>query len=167
MRLFLALCPDQNTLDTLCAIPLPEGRRTPRENLHMTLAFLGETAPERVPLLETLLRKSAKGIPAIEIHMDRLNCFSDKRDTRLVYLTGEPPKELTLLASRLHEALRREGFPLEDRAFLPHVTLCRRCASTPTASPNFSCNFPTLSLMESELRPEGAMYRAIYTVALT
>lgn len=133
----------------------------------MTLAFLGETAPERVPLLEALLRESARNIPAVQMRMDRFGAFPDRRDTQLVYLTGEAPKELALLVSRLHEALRRDGFPLEDRAFLPHVTLCRRCISMPSASPNTSCSFPTVALMESELKPEGAVYREIYTVALT
>ena len=55
MRLFIAICFDENMLDSLATIQDDlmrsgmKGNYTPRENLHMTLAFIGEyDDPEQI-----------------------------------------------------------------------------------------------------------------------
>ena len=68
MRLFLAVNFNEEIMDALEETQALlqrrglRGRYAPRSNLHLTLAFLGETTPDRVPPLRSLVRDLA-GIP--------------------------------------------------------------------------------------------------------
>ena len=67
MRLFYGLRFRSDSLDAVEAVQNAllrqgmTGRVTRRENLHMTLAFLGEIAPDRVTVLRELLRRHLTG----------------------------------------------------------------------------------------------------------
>lgn len=156
MRLFIALTFPPSVLDRLEAVQHQlSGSPTRRENLHMTLAFLGEIPPARIPALRQLLRPIAESTPCFSMALDRLAVFGSGKGA-LACLTGDPPEELITLVRELEAALRAQGFSLEDREFRPHVTLCRRC---PAPAADFSPIFFTaqgLHLMLSE-RLDGVL----------
>ena len=92
------------------------GNFTRRENLHLTLAFLGET--DRVGAASD----AVMGIKAdtFPLTLEKLGHFRD------LYWAGvRPSPALTALQRQVAEALRDRGFALEDRPFRPHLTLCR------------------------------------------
>ena len=129
MRLFFAVPFGEETLDRLCAAQellrarANRGRFSPRENLHLTLAFLGELPPSRLDALDRAVKSIP--FPPFEAKFDRLGCF--RRPGGSIWWAGlRPTPQLLAIQRSLSDALQREGFSLEDRRFVPHVTLARQ-----------------------------------------
>ena len=126
MRLFFALWPPRETALALheWAKGL-EGRATPVDKIHLTLAFLGGVEPAK-------LAAAAKKVQAqaFELPVDTAKYW---RDNHIVWFgPREMPEGLRVLVERLHFALYRAEFILERRAFAAHLTLLRK-ARKPTA----------------------------------
>ena len=81
---------------------------------------------------------------------------------------SEVPETLLTLHQALHEALIGAAFPLESRPFRPHVTLARRCVQPHPRTRCAPIHWPVarLSLIGSELRPEGPLHTTIAEWAL-
>ena len=133
-RLFFALWPDADCGDRLRALgealaPRVGGRPVPRENIHLTLAFLGDLDEERAALAASV-RVTGE---AFALSLDRLGSF---RKARVAWAgTARPPPRLMDLESRLAETFRGLGFALEERPFAPHVTLRRKTERALPAEP--------------------------------
>ena len=129
MRLFFALCfaPEacraiREVQRRLRALAGP-GNYTRPENLHLTLAFLGEQPPEGLSAARRALAKAAA--PPLSLTFDRLGRFRQEGEALWWIGLSETPA-LTALYTSLWDALEREGFPRERRPFRPHLTLARR-----------------------------------------
>jgi 2'-5' RNA ligase len=124
-RLFFALWPDAAAAGRLARLAgeLAErsrGKAVPAEKIHLTLAFLGSVADERVAEL-LAVRVEAPAFPM------RLDCVGAFRKVGVAWAGVEsPPAELLAVQSKLMRALGRLGFTFEERAYVPHVTLVRK-----------------------------------------
>ena len=94
-----------------------QGNYTPEENLHLTLAFIGEY-PDPEPVLETLASLQFHPFP---LTLDGLGAFHQ------VWWAGirENP-ELDAYVKRLRHALAEAGIPYDRKRFSPHITLVRK-----------------------------------------
>ena len=126
MRLFVAITLDASLREALCRqmdflrTAGLKGNFTCPRNLHLTLAFIGETC--RVEDAVSCL--DAVQIPAFPLSLCRLGRF--QRNGGDIYYAGvHPGCALFALADQTSEVLRAAGFVLEYRAFIPHITLCR------------------------------------------
>ena len=132
MRLFLAILFEEPVKDRLCeAMELIRrstrtSRLTRRENLHLTLVFLGE------------LREAGKVREAMEeirtspfpLEIRGLGRF--QRDGGDLYWAGiEPSLPLQNLYLELKNALAGKGIAVEDRPYRPHLTLARQAVEKP------------------------------------
>ncbi len=127
MRLFVALNFDENIknalladIDSLQKYSL-EGNFTKKDNLHLTIAFIGETPKinEAKAALQTVREQSF----ALEIA--GFGCF--RRRGGDLYWRGVKSNERLLSVYRqVTAALRAKGFVLDDRPFKPHLTLGRQ-----------------------------------------
>ena len=175
MRLFVAVELDaamrRAAMQTQQALAdgLERGRMTRAENLHLTLAFLGELPPSRVAAARRAMERAAAGSFALET--EAVGRFR-RREGDLIWLGLARTPGLLSLAARLDEALRAEGFALEQRAFTPHLTLvrqasCRRDWHPACCTPPHQCQtVREISLMEST-RPNGVLtYTPLCRVAL-
>lgn len=165
MRLFFAVPFGEEALGRLSAAQAllrqqaAQGRFSPRENLHLTLVFLGELPPSRLEAL----RRAAESVSFSPFcaEFDRIGCFS--REGGSIWWAGlRPTPALLSLQRSLASALRREGVSLEERRFVPHVTLARQVKPDrlfPGGAPalNFSTAVESFALMES--RREGGTLR--------
>lgn len=97
-----------------------KGKFTDGENLHLTLAFLGEVERERLPALRALA--AAMGRETFPLIFRSLRCFPGG----IWYLAPDPCPALMDAQSRLAEALQSEGFRLDARPYVPHLTLGRK-----------------------------------------
>jgi 2'-5' RNA ligase len=133
MRLFIAielpgnvrsaLAGEQVRLRALCSES--RGIRwTAPESLHLTLKFLGEVAPDRVPAVIEALKGVGDFAP-FEVEVGGFGFFPDSKRPRVFWAGFEAPAVLGELARRVDAALARLGFPREDRPFTPHLTLAR------------------------------------------
>lgn len=165
LRVFFALWPDKHTRAELHARGLVlcqrhGGRAVARDNLHLTLAFLGEQSPARV---EELLQLAAqvKG-HAFTLNLDRAGHW---RHARMLWCAPRStPAALVALKADLDAALQARGFGIEARPYVPHVTLVRKpeaVADVVTWSKPLQWRVQDFSLAVSELRAQGACYRLI------
>jgi 2'-5' RNA ligase len=124
-RLFYAIWPDSAASRALAEVaqalaPLAGGRPVPREKIHLTLAFLGEVAPQR---MDDALAIDVRAGP-FELRLDQVGAF---RGARVAWAgTAAPAPGLLSLQRRLAEALGARGFVLEERPFAAHATLARK-----------------------------------------
>ena len=105
-----------------------KGNYSRPENLHVTLAFLGEQ-PDISRAAEALASLSAE--PG-ELLFTGLGTFPKNG---VIFLAPENDAPLRRAAEALALRLRAVGIPPEDRPFRAHLTLCRSCKSIPPALP--------------------------------
>jgi 2'-5' RNA ligase len=145
---------------------------TRTEQLHLTLAFLGEQPPEA---LERLYGAAApcSELEAFEASLAGVGAFPSPRRAHVIWLgIAEGASELSALAERLCSGLRAAGFELETRPFRPHLTVARvkrggerdaeralRAASDVGEVARFHAG--RLLLMKSELSPKGARHEEV------
>lgn len=160
LRLFYALLPDDVTRTALTGLQTPlRGRKTEYENLHITLAFLGEQPVTVLPVLEEILMRLPQS--RMTLVLDRIGYFKQHR----IAWAGmhETPDALITLRNVLVEKLRQQNVPLTGlSSFRPHVTLARNAPPPPTFpfEPIFWEAGP-IALIQSVTGPQGAAYRVL------
>lgn len=132
----------------------------PAENLHLTLAFIGEYGnPDNV-----LDAMDAAPFEPFHLSLDGVGHFGD------LYWAGiEDNDMLSKYVRRLRRSLSDYGIPFDCKRFSPHITLVRRAAfqSEPffDLSPrNADMEVQGISLMRSERGKHGMIYTEIGTV---
>jgi 2'-5' RNA ligase len=141
-RLFLAvsLPPDVRELITSLIAELGERdwpvRWVAATNAHLTLHFLGDTAPERAELLRLALPEIVAGQAPFNLRTAGLGVFPNQRRPRVLWLgLHGPVHRLETLRRALGASLRGLDFEVDDNDFNPHITLGRvRNSGTPTMS---------------------------------
>lgn len=165
LRLFYALWPDDATRTALMQLQHHmRGRKSPYENLHVTLAFLGPQPVERLPLLKRVLaRLPSMSMP---LTLDRVGYFPRKRIAWIGM--HEPPQLLLDLRHALVEMLAKEGVWFDGEAtFKPHVTLARDAQLPPDlVFTPIEWKADRVVLIQSVTRAEGPEYRVLAEQAL-
>lgn len=137
--------------------------------LHFTLRFLGETPPGEVSRLTAVLQETAAGFSPFELRLGEPGRFPERGKPRILWLgASRGGEELTELAGAVEAACLSLGFPAADKPFWPHLTIARAKEGNGEArlpAAEFLGRSATLvtgfALIESILRPQGAVYREI------
>jgi RNA 2',3'-cyclic 3'-phosphodiesterase len=168
-RLFCALRLPDEALDALSSWQAEHIRRSRpvvRDNLHITLAFLGHRpVAELQPILEAL-RGAAAGADPIRLLPERY------RETRSVGMLAlkDLGGSATRLAADLHERLEQLGvYEREHRPWLPHVTVARfreRPHLQPPVPDTGEVVPSDAAAYHSVLRSGGAQYVVVESFAL-
>lgn len=137
------------------------------ENLHLTLAFLGDCEEGLLTCLDEV-GAALRGQP-FELIFDRLGHF---QRARVLWLgVSQPPRELLELQAHLAGLLAsRCGVPRDERPFAPHLTLrrdARHPCPWPEGMPPVSWRVEGVVLVESLHGPNGVHYQPIRAWALT
>ncbi len=150
-------------------------------NIHLTLKFLGEISPERAQLVVDAARPVAARTQPFDLEASGVGLFPNPRRPTVIWVgVSGPDSRLSTLQVELEGALASVGFEAERRAFHPHLTLGRArrgLASSAQAAlaDGLSCvevgslgrwRVGGLTLMRSELRPDGPRYSQVASMAL-
>lgn len=159
MRLFLAVNFNEEMLAALEEAQALlqkrglRGRYAPAENLHLTLAFIGEYPdPDRV--LEVMDTVEFAPFP---LSLEGFGRFGD------LWWAGLAPSEpLNALVKRLRRALAEGPIPFDRKRFSPHITLVRKGVfdGMPPAAevPRAEMTVRRFSLMRSDRGKRGMIY---------
>src|SRR5438309_191165 len=123
IRLFFALWPDQASRAAFMRLQTKlHGRKTRPDNLHLTLAFLGEQTSAVLPLLHTLMLQMPRD--PIRLTLDRIGYFPRHQ---IIWAGMDAiPEALSTLQCRLAQQLSEHGIAFDQGSgFQPHVTLAR------------------------------------------
>lgn len=148
------------------------------EGMHLTLKFLGEVGEDRVPEILAALGAALNAAPRFQIRLEGVGTFPNPKDARVVWvgIAGDLAR-LHPLQAAVENAAAGLGFAPEARPFVPHLTLGRvrrirrRDAWLKALAGLKDFSLPafgvtSVSLMLSELKPTGAVYREIGRVQL-
>lgn len=179
MRAFVAIDLPEAVTAALARVQsaLPAGRPLAQENLHLTLAFLGdqpEAALEGLHYELDVIRAAP-----FALQLSGLGVFGGDRP-RVLFADVAPEPALTDLHGRVKGALHRAGIVAPRERFHPHVTLARFGAGAApgvadrlhrfladhgdTALPGFAVT--GFGLFESVLHPSGAQHELLAHYAL-
>lgn len=177
MRLFVAVPLPQALTDQAAALlpaALPALKRVRPDLMHVTLAFLGWTADERLPIVVDAARSAAADHEAFELAFAGAGQFPASGRPRVVWLGIEDGlAPLAALAESLTGELRRCDLTFDDRPFSPHLTLARVrpeasgpesrtivAAVDALAVPDLRTRVDRIAVVESVLSPKGPRYSA-------
>jgi 2'-5' RNA ligase len=134
-RLFFALWPDsalQGRLAAWAKQAAGNARPMRRENIHLTLAFLGATDAALIPVLGECAH--AVHFASLALRLDRVGYWKHKR---LIWCGPEDEAPaLAALVAALRAALDNAGIRYDPKPFVAHVTLVRK-ASGLVAAPSW------------------------------
>jgi 2'-5' RNA ligase len=149
------------------------------ENLHVTLKFLGGIDEARVPPVIDALDAAVRRHARFAIEVGGLGAFPSASRARVLWagIVGGDGA-LGALAATVDAALAVVGFPREERAFSPHITLGR--VREPRPAPELAealtaggarrfgqVEVDQVTLMRSDLSPNGARYTPLAGLPLS
>ena len=166
MRLFIAIKLNNEMKDYLMDIQDTmrtygvRGRETPEENMHLTLAFIGEyDDPDYVKGIVDSIE-----VRPFELKLRGIGAFRD-----LWWVGIENSAPLEAVVRRLRRALADAGIPFDRKKFSPHITIIRkadgRLEDVPESELNqlfgASMTVDHISLMRSYRGKNGMIYTEI------
>ena len=162
MRLFFALWPPREAADALhrwalAAQRVCGGRVVRAENIHLTLAFLGEV--EEPPRISVQGHRHSLPIEQARYWAHNQIVWAGPQ---------EIPASLLLLVEHLKKELENKGFKGEKRSFAAHVTLIRK-AKDPGELPRLpAIDWPVreVVLMQSVPGGQGPRYEVLERLPL-
>src|ERR1051325_10653279 len=91
-------------------------RWVPKENLHLTLAFLGRVDDERIGEISSAIAEVVQGHVDFGVRLGDLGAFPSTRRARVVWAgLDDPTQGIAGLADSVGEAMEHLGFPREKR----------------------------------------------------
>lgn len=97
-----------------------EGKENGKENMHLTLAFIGDY-PDPQPVLDAL---SDVEFTPFDISLDGIGSFGD-----LWWAGINESVPLESVARRVRRALADHDIPFDKKRFSPHITLIRKATN--------------------------------------
>lgn len=168
MRLFIAINFDNETKRRIIDVQdhlreLGRGNFTREENLHLTLAFLGEVPAARLDEVKRVM--DAVTVRSMKLNFARIGCFA--RDSELWWIGAEDNRTLSGLQRALVSELKSADLPVDSKKFKPHITLARemhigRKDAKELLPEAFSTDISAISLMVSERINGKLTYTEIY-----
>jgi 2'-5' RNA ligase len=147
------------------------------EQLHFTLAFLGDQPESRIDPACAAAEEAVRGIRGFDLAIGGPGAFPSLGKPRVLWL-GVPKggSQLVEVATRLDAQLRRRGFELEERPFRAHLTMgrvrprgerdARGALSSMPRGELASFRADEIGLVHSVLGPGGAKHTAIRSFPL-
>jgi len=135
-----------------------------RDNVHLTVKFLGGVESPRLAAIESALTTGTAGHGVFELSVQGLGAFPTRMRPRVLWAGVADG-----------DALHALGIPRETRPFAAHVTLGR--VREPRANPRLAGALDStetfgrqpvtrISLMRSDLSPRGARYTELAGMGL-
>jgi 2'-5' RNA ligase len=167
LRLFTALAIPDAVAETLWSMQagVPGARWQKREQLHLTLRFIGEVDGREAAAIDDAL--VAISAPSFPLALKAVGSFGG-RTPRDLWAGVTPSESLKHLQRKIESALQRIGLEPEARKFVPHVTLARLKAAqgglvadyltdhARYVSPAFQVE--SFCLYSSQLTSDGSIY---------
>lgn len=108
----------------------PFQRWVHQEDYHITLAFLGAAAEDKLEKAKKLVMAELHGQKAFPLQINQLGVFGKVDSPRIFWADTAKEKRLNTIRNIVFSACLEAGFKLETRAFKSHITLARKWAGS-------------------------------------
>jgi 2'-5' RNA ligase len=150
---------------------------TSLDNIHITLAFLGDTEENMIERISSRMKERCEGSGKFELIIMGTGVFKNLNDPRVIWTGIEQSEKLTLLNYSIINGLVESGIKIENRPFKPHLTLGRiKYLNDKLALKKILDNYHHAEIQkvpvneviiyESILRPTGPLYKPITKIRL-
>jgi 2'-5' RNA ligase len=169
-RLFVAIdLPEEikNAVEGIADRDLAGARWVPREQLHLTLRFIGDADEKIFQSVKNVLG-SVRGTPLL-LTMKGVGHFPPGREPRVLWVGMEESGHLRDLQNKIEQSIINAGIAADERRFSPHITIARlretplaEVASLEGMQRQFSAgpfSVEEFYLYSSTLTREGAIHR--------
>lgn len=95
------------------------------DNIHITLAFLGDTEEEMIKIISSMLRNKCVGSGRFELIIKGSGVFKNMRDPHIIWVGIEHSEKLIHLNGLIINGLKESDIRIEERPFNPHLTIGR------------------------------------------
>ena len=162
MRLFIAIDLSQPMKKSLVDVMHEmkkqgiQGNYVPMQNLHLTLAFIGESS--QVEDIKAIM--DSLPVEKARLSFDGYGYFGD-----LMWIGIKGNQKIKKYVADLRKALREGGIPCDQSKFEPHVTLLRKLKGKRPADlavPSADMTVTKISLMRSDMKDGKRVYKEIY-----
>jgi len=96
-----------------------------KDQMHLTLAFLGDTEENIIPGLVSDIESAVKTHHSFTLTLAGLGVFRNIHDPRVIWIGCQSEKEFQEIKTDTDKVLESLGFEAEARSFAPHLTLGR------------------------------------------
>lgn len=130
------------------------GNYTKEENLHLTLAFIGEF-PDPQAVMDAL---STVSFTPFTLELEGMGCFGD-----LWWAGMKDSAPLNAIARRVRRALAEKEIPYDRKRFSPHITLIRKASGEVPGiqTAPVAMTVTGISLMRSDRGRSGMIYTEV------
>ena len=147
-------------------------------NLHLSMKFFGEQPDTAPSAIAALLAPVGAAHQPFDLRMSGLGAFPNLRAPRVVWMGVQQDPRLELVHHDVEATCAANGYPLDARAFRPHITIARVRAPLPLANARALAlaaravvykgvqQVQALSLIESTLGPRGPRYTKVASIPL-
>lgn len=169
MRIFYAITFKENTKDILAryrdtlADHTLKGRFTSKDNIHLTLAFIGEVKHKDLPAYESVLDHISNDY--IKLKATHVGSFK-KKNKDILWLGLEKSEALARLHKNLTLLLDTYELAYEKRKFHPHITVGRQVVllDHDLMLPAVELELDSIALMHSHRKNDILTYQPIYEI---
>jgi 2'-5' RNA ligase len=151
------------------------------QGIHLTLKFLGDVSPDRIDEINMAIDEATQGLSPFRLELQEVGAFPNLNRVNVIWVgaKGELDK-LAYLQKQIESNTAQLGFPREERAFTPHMTLGRvhnyaspddrkklgQILSQTTFASSQVITVDSVNLMKSQLTNSGAIYTRLYASQL-
>lgn len=165
-RLFIAIDTPEQVRDNICELRrnLPGVKWTVRDQLHITMRFIGDTDDPLFNQIKSSL--SEIKLPSFGLELTSSGFFPNERRPSVFWLGCSESLPLSNLKDYMNLALDSCGIPPESRKFHPHITVarlkmpsekdCHKLSNIYREMPSASFNVSEFILYSSLLKSDGA-----------
>ena len=133
MRLFTGVKFKSNIIDSLCCLQseitkrASKARLVSKDNLHLTLFFLGKTSGNKLEEVRQALKIVGECNAPFTLKLNkRLETFDAKNPAKVVWVgVQEGLPALQRLQQAIAAAMEQAGFKGDGRTYVPHITVAR------------------------------------------
>jgi len=180
VRLFIGIKPEEKAIQRIAEIQrvlsasekYSNVRWIDENNIHLTLAFLGESESDKIPVLEQTVHSEIKTISPFQMKLTHVGYFPFSSSPRVVAALTPPSENLKKLHRLVHNSLDSIGIKTGNKPkFHPHLTIGRLKPRKPLQKINsiplsISNRVESITLFQSILNPRGSIYHPLYQMFL-
>ena len=145
-------------------------------NMHVTLAFLGDTTVDLIDQITSNLEESLYNTDPVSLKIAGIGVFKNMHEPRVLWMGTEPDERMIATKMEIDQKLRSLGFEIEEREFRPHLTLgrikfinnkkkLREIIDEFKGAFFMKQVFGNIEYIESQLTPNGPKYSTIKQIS--